>query len=200
MLGRWFLAPALLLAACGPLVQVGGNAPKPEALYTLSAEPAGSGQAAPVARGGRVVMVAAPAVTGALQTLRVPVEVGDTRLQYLTGAQWVEAPSKLLQRVVIDRMNASGLTAIGPGVNDGAQRVVASTLRRFGLDARTPGALQAGARVDAVLTDADGRLIATRSFEAVEPVASDQPQAVVQGLNRAANRLAAEITAWAGAS
>lgn len=191
----WLLALAVLPAACGPLVQVGGNAPKPDVLYTLTADSAPIAAAAP-AQAGRVIVVTPPALTGAVQTLRVPVEVGDTRLQYLTGAQWVESPGKLLQRVVVDRMTAAGLTAVGPGVGNGAGRVIATTIRRFGLDARAPGALRAVARIDAVMTDTDGRLLATRNFDVAEPVADDQPQTVIEGLNRAANRLAGEMAGW----
>ncbi|MDT7933803.1 MAG: ABC-type transport auxiliary lipoprotein family protein [Sphingomonadaceae bacterium] len=190
--------PALMaLAACGPIVQVGGNAPKPDVLYTLRAEPAA---AAPAAATGRVVIVGPAAVPGELQTLRVPVIVGDTRLQYLTGAQWVEPPARLVQRLLIDRMTAAGLTALAPGPADAPDRVVGVTLRTLSLDARASGRFAAVARLDATLVDRSGRLIGSRSFEARESVADDTAPVVIEGLNRAANRAAAEIAEWTAAS
>ncbi len=94
------LGMLLALVACGPLVQIGGNDKPPEALLTLRAETLGApSQAIDPAR---TLSIATPSVPGAIQTLRLPVTVSDTEVQYLKAANWVEQPAKLFQRLLAD--------------------------------------------------------------------------------------------------
>ena len=74
------LALVALVAACGPLVQVGGGGKPPGSLFVLRAPPPPPpGNVAPRA----TVLVEQPTVVGTLQTLRVPVIEADTRVTYL---------------------------------------------------------------------------------------------------------------------
>ena len=191
--------PLLLLgltAACGPLVQIGGNSPRPDALYTLSAPPpaavpAGLGPI-DMAQAGTVDM---PSVPGALQTLRIPVTVSDTSIQYLTGAQWAEQPNRLFQRLLADRLSASGIGVVDQRSSGqtGGRRLTGQLLA-FGVDVR--GARQVHVRYDAQLAGADG--VRQRRFEREVPLGNVEGADAAVALNAAANAIAAEVAQWVG--
>ena len=189
------LATLALLVSCGPLVQIGGNDAPPAMLLTLRAT------ATPVATAPATtpvtVMVLPPAAAGALQTLRLPVTVGDVELQYLVGATWSEQPNRLFRRVLADTIVARGLIVIDPrGPSPRADMTLSGTLADFGLDVRVAANPQVNVRYDAVLNSTNGTLIAARRFEASAPVASKSPAVVGAALNDAANRVAGEVADW----
>ncbi len=184
----------LMLAACGPIVQVGGNAPRPDAVYTLStapptAVPAGT---APIDM-ARAVTVDTPSMPGALQTLRIPVSVSDTAIQYVKGAQWSEQPNRLFQRVLADTLVHAGISVVDQrSSGQTAGRRLTGQLMAFGLDVRE--GLQVRVRYDATLAGPDG--VRQRRFEREAPVGSAEGADVALALNGAANRVAADVAAW----
>ena len=191
---RLFLLLPLLAAACGPLVQVGGNTQRPDAVYTLSAAPpiAVPAGAAPVDM-TKAVTIDTPSVPGALQTLRIPVTVSDTAIQYVKGAQWSEQPNRLFQRLLADTLVHSGVVVIdqrSSGQTGG--RRLTGQLMAFGLDVRD--GRQVRVRYDATLAGPDG--IRQRRFEREAPVGSADGADVALALNGAANRVAADVAAW----
>lgn len=191
---RLFLLLPLLAAACGPLVQVGGNTQRPDAVYTLSAAPpiAVPAGAAPVDM-TKAVTIDTPSVPGALQTLRIPVTVSDTAIQYVKGAQWSEQPNRLFQRLLADTLVHSGVAVIdqrSSGQTGG--RRLTGQLMAFGLDVRD--GRQVRVRYDATLAGPEG--IRQRRFEREAPVGSADGADVALALNGAANRVAADVAAW----
>jgi len=192
------LAAAALLASCGPIVQIGGNDAAPDALLTLRAE-AANAPARPV-DASRTLAIVQPTVPGAIQTLRLPVTISDTQVQYLKAANWIEQPARLFQRLLADVVGArAGVTLLDPRQADVAPaRRLTGELREFGLDVR--GTPQVRVRYDALLTGADGRPVAARGFEATRPVATQAPADVGAALNDAANAVAGEVAAWIAAA
>ena len=192
------LALLLALGACGPLVQIGGNAEPPEALLTLRADTLGapSGAIDPA----RTLLIAQPSVPGALQTLRLPVTTTDTEVQYLQKANWVEQPSKLFQRLLVDTIGArGGVLVLSERQSDvAAARKLTGQLLEFGLDVR--GSPQVRVRYDALLSGAKGEPVAARRFEAAIPVAAEDGATVGAALNAAANQVAGEVAAWVTAA
>lgn len=186
---------AFALAACGPLVQIGGNAPPPQSLLTLSATASPRAYAGP-ARPGETIGVDIPAVPATLQTTRVPVATSAIEVTYLVGATWAEQPNRQFQRLLADTLAASGAPVIDQRQSSIAPaRQLTGTLRDFGLDVRDAAAPQVRIRYDAQLTGPKGA-VALRRFEASEPAAVQTPTAVAAALNRAANRVAAEVADW----
>ena len=188
------LGPALLLAGCGPLVQVGGNTPRPESLYTLSAPPPASVPAGlqPINM-TKAVTVDMPSVPGALQTMRIPVTVSDTSIQYVTGAQWSEQPNRLFQRLLADTLAARGVGVVDQRSSGqtGGRRLTGQLLA-FGADVR--GGQQVHVRYDAMLAGPDG--VRQRRFEREVPLSSINGATVTTALNQAANSVAADVAAW----
>lgn len=194
MMQHALLLVPLLLAACGPVVQVGGNTPRPDAVYTLSAAspaavPAGT---APIDM-ARAVTVDTPSMPGALQTLRIPVTVSDTAIQYVKNAQWSEQPNRLFQRLLADTLVHSGVAVVdqrSSGQTGG--RRLTGQLMAFGLDVRDGRHVRV--RYDATLAGPDG--VRQRRFEREAPVGSADGADVALALNAAANRVAADVAAW----
>ncbi|WP_310497711.1 ABC-type transport auxiliary lipoprotein family protein [Sandarakinorhabdus sp.] len=192
------LPPVLLILAlsgCGPLVQIGGNTPAPEALLTLSAAAVPRPYGGPAAV-GETLSVAVPSVPAVLQTLRLPVTTSSVETSYLAGASWAEQPARQFQRVLADTLTADGQAVIDARTGAvPAARQLTGTLRSFGLD--VSGAAVVRVRYDAQLAGPRGNgSVAIRRFDTEEPVSSQTPAAVAAALNRAANRVAADVAAW----
>jgi cholesterol transport system auxiliary component len=188
------LIALLLLAGCGPLVQIGGNAPTPDALYTLTATAAAAVPAgqAPVAL-ATAVSVDIPAVPGALQTLRIPVTVSDTSMQYVKTAQWLEQPNRLFQRLLADTLTHGGIAVIDQRSSGtmGGRRLTGQLLA-FGVDVR--GSPMVKVRYDATLAGPGG--VRQRRFEREAAVAAVDGAEVAAALNGAANAVAADVALW----
>lgn len=181
------------LVGCGPIVQVGGNAPAPTTLLTLSTTAQPRPYSGPATG---TLGIAVPAVPAALQTLRLPVVTGATALSYLEGATWAEQPNRQFQRLLSDTVAADGQAVIDMRTGNLAPaRTLTGTLREFGLD--VSGSPVVRVRYDAQLAGPRGSgAVAMKRFEASEPVVSQQPLAVAAALNRAANRVAGDVSAW----
>lgn len=191
---RATLALLLLLGACGPLVQVGGNSPRPDATYTLTAEPPVAVPAGvqPVDR-ARAISIDLPTVPGALQTLRVPVTISDTAIQYVQGVQWSEQPNRLFQRLLADTLVHNGIAVIDVRSSGQAGgRRLTGQLMTFGVDTR--GDRMARVRYDATLAEAGN--IRQRRFEREVPLNDMQADAVAAALNSAANAVANDVAKW----
>ncbi len=193
---------AAVLAGCGPLVQIGGNDKAPPSLLALraTAVPA-AGATSGTTDARATVLVLVPAVPGTLQTLRLPVTMTDTTVEYLTGATWAEQPNREFQRVLADTLAAKGIPVLDPRQSTAAGgRTLSGTLLDFGLDVRNPAAAVVRVRYDAALTGVGVKgsapPFATRRFDASVPVATQNPTDVAIALNTAANQVAADVAAW----
>ena len=186
------IVAAFALAACGPLVQIGGNAKPPVSLLTLRA----TAQPESGARPGKFTIgVEVPSVPGPLQTLRIPVVTADTQVTYLKAATWAEQPNKQFARVLADTLSAHGFGVVDLGQSANApQRRLTGQLLDFGLDVRNPSQPVVRVRFDAQLSAP----LSLQRFDATEPVQDQSPEAVAAALNRAANRVAGEVAAWVG--
>lgn len=189
-------AGVALLAGCGPLVQIGGNAKAPVALLTLRASAVPSERSRTVDT-ARTFSVVTPTVPGPLQTLRLPVITKDTEIAYLTGATWAEQPNKQFARVIADTLQSRGVAVLGPRSSGaGATRLLSGQLVDFGLDVRDPGQPKVILRYDALLTGDGGKTLGLKRFDQSVPVSSQDPGTVAAALNTAANAAAGEIADW----
>jgi len=145
---------------------------------------------------GQAVTIATPLVSKELRTVRVPVQINPTDVQYVTNLQWVDTPDRLFQqlleetirrttnRVVLDARQA----ALDPGL------VVTGSLQRFGYDAASG---QAVVVYDGSLSTAGGTHVEARRFVANVP-ADGSAASVGPALNRAANQVALDVAKWIG--
>jgi cholesterol transport system auxiliary component len=187
---------AAALAGCSLSSLTGGGGKPPLTLQTLTAEAADPGNVIRNAATGQAVTIETPLVTNELRTVRVPVQLSPTDVQYVTNLQWVDTPDKLFQnlveetvrrttnRVVVDP-NQAGLD---PGV------VLHGELERFGYDAQTG---QVTVVYNGSLSSPDGASVQTRRFVASAP-ADGTGASVGPALNHAANEVAQQVAQWIG--
>lgn len=189
-----FLAAALGACSLGGLL--GGGAKPPSYLLTLTPEVPDPGAIARAAGAGQAVTVAVPVTPKELNTVRVPVQVSPTVVQYVPGVQWVDTPDHLFERLVAETVRRTtnrvvldpNQTTLDPGV------VITGQLQRFGYDAQTG---QVVVQYDAALSTAGGSAVQTRRFTATAP-ADGTAATVGPALNRAANQVALDVAKWIG--
>lgn len=190
------VALALVVGGCSVSGLLGGGGKPPATLLTLTTEAPATGEFTRAAASGQSVTVNAPVISKELRTVRIPVQVTPTDIQYVTNAQWVDTPDKLFadllaetirrrtNRIVLD----PNVTGLDPGL------VVAGQLQSFGYDAATG---QVVVRFDGTVSTAGGTRVETRRFEATAP--SDGTSATIgTALNRAANEVAYKVADWIG--
>tara|TARA_R110002110_G_scaffold92387_4_gene241082 strand:+ start:1172 stop:1771 length:600 start_codon:yes stop_codon:yes gene_type:complete len=197
MMRKFGLSTAVcLLAACAALggcVSFGGAEPPPS-LLSLSPDQklsAGAMQSGPQA--GSLV-VALPAAPQKLNTIRVPVQTAGTGIAYLKEAVWVDKPARLFQDLLSETIAARNGRLVLTAAEAGglAETYVTGELVNFGLDGPS---LTVTVTYDAVKMTKDKPVVKKR-FEASESVFAAEPGPVGEGLNRAANKVAADVAEW----
>jgi cholesterol transport system auxiliary component len=196
LLSRHFAPVALALTLGGCAGLLGGGGKPPPYLFTLTADAPDPGAIVRTAGAGQAVTIAVPVVPKELNTVRVPVQVSPTVVQYVPNLQWVDTPDHLFKNLVAETVRrTTGRVVLDPGestLDPGI--VVAGQLQRFGYDAQTG---QAVVEYDAALSTAGATQVQTRRFTATVP-ADGSSTTVGPALNRAANQVALEVARWIG--
>ena len=190
------IALAATLGGCSLGGLLGGGAKAPTTLLDLTPEAANPGQITRTVNAAQAVTIGVPVVAKELRTVRVPVQVSPTDVQYVADLQWIDTPDRLFQalvaetvrrttsRVVLDPQQA----ALDPGL------FVTGELQHFGYDAQTG---QVIVTYDGTLSTEGGTRVEARRFTAT--AAADGTAATVgPALNRAANQVATEVARWIG--
>jgi cholesterol transport system auxiliary component len=188
-------ATAVTLAACLAGCSLMGGGKAPPYLFTLTPEaaPAATVRSAAV---GQTVTIRTPVIAKELRTVRVPVQVSPTVIQYVSNFQWVDTPDKLFQRLVEETVRRTtsrvvldpDQSALDPGL------VVTGQLNRFGYDAQQGMVV---VQYDASLATQGGTHVETRRFEASLP-ADGTSTTIAPALNQAANQVATQVAQWIG--
>lgn len=191
-IARKFVAVATLGLLAGCVNFGGAEAPPFLLALTPSAEIADGSVVSAQKSAALVVDVATAGQK--LNNLRVPVETPGTGVAYLKDAFWVDKPVILFRDLLAETIAArNNRLILSPAQAGGkAETYLSGDLVDFGLNASS---------LDVIVTfDAtkirDGQPIEKRRFQAVEPVGLAEAAPVAQGLNRAANKVAAEVADW----
>jgi cholesterol transport system auxiliary component len=190
-----YVLVAAALASCSLSSLTGGGGKPPVVLQTLRPEAADPGAMTRSAAAGQAVTIETPVISNELRTIRVPVQISPTDVQYVTNLQWVDTPDKLFQNLVEETVRRTtnrvvlnpNQTGVEPGV------VLRGQLERFGYNAQTG---QVEVAYDAIMS-ATGAEVQTRRFVANVPADGTGPS-VGPALNRAANQIATEVAQWIG--
>src|SRR6478735_2912412 len=94
------LAAALSGCSVSSLLGGGSSSKPPATLQTLTAEVPDPGAIARTAAAGQAVTVAIPAMSKELKTLRVPVQLTPTDVQYVSNFRWIDTPDRLFQQLL----------------------------------------------------------------------------------------------------
>ena len=190
------IALASLVCGCSLSSVLGGGGKPPATLLTLTPEIPAPGEFERAANAGQAVTINTPVTSKELHSVRVPVQVTPTDVQYVTDAQWVDMPDRLFQDLLSEtvrrRTNRVVLDPRQTGLDPGL--IVSGELHRFGYDAASGQAL---VRFDAALSTLGGTRVETRRFEASAPT-DGSPRTIGPALNRAANEVAIKLADWSG--
>ena len=196
---RRLRAPLLLAIAAVSLsgcIGLGGKTPP--FLLSLDADAAPSAGGARTAAEAATLTILIPTAPQKLRTTRIPVQQDDASVTYVKDAQWVEAPSRLFQRLVSETVAArtsrvvldEGQYLTAPGEQ------LAGQLMEFGVDARSNEVVVA---YQAMLVSAGGKTVTQRRFEVREPIGGKvEARPVGEALTRAANKVAVDVAGWLG--
>jgi cholesterol transport system auxiliary component len=183
------------LGGCSIGGLLGGGKP-PTYLVTLSPEAPEPAQMVRSASAGQAVTIGTPSTAKELRTVRVPVQVNPTDIQYVANLQLVDTPDRLFadllsetvrrttNRVVLDPRQSN----LDPGV------AVTGELQRFGYDTASG---QVVVQFDGSMIAAGSNGVQTRRFTATAP-ADGTAATVGPALNRAANQVAQQVAQWIG--
>jgi len=191
------IALAWSLGGCSLGGLLGGAKP-PTTLVTLTPQAAEPEQIARTAAAGQSVTIATPTVARELSTVRVPVQVSPTDIQYVANLQLADTPARLFANLVGETVRRTtnrvvldfGQTTLDPGLQ------VTGALQKFGYDAASG---QVIVQYDGALSTAGGSRVETRRFTAAVP-SDGTAGSVGPALNRAANQVAGEVAQWIGGS
>lgn len=185
------LSAVLALSAC---VSFGSKAPPQLLVLTASETVAGGTIKSGEAKDALVVLI--PDAPRKIETTRVPVQIDDSSIAYLKDAVWADKPTRLMQSLLSETIRAKTgrLVLNEPDTSGKAEQFLSGELAEFGISA---GGSEAVVVYDAVKL-VKGKAVETRRFEAREPVAAVEPIYAGSALNKAANRVAAEVATWVG--
>lgn len=199
MTRRLYAAPLLaLLSAVSLSACVSFGAKPPPFLLTLDADATPTAGEARTAADAATLTILIPTAPQKLRTVRIPVQQGAGSVAYVKDAQWVEAPSRLFQRLLSETVSArtsrvildEGQYLTAPGEQ------LAGQLMEFGVDERTNEVVVV---YQAMLVSTAGKSVTQRRFEAREALGGKvEAKATGAALTRAANKIAADVAGWLG--
>lgn len=189
------VATALMLSLTGCGGLLGGGKP-PATLFSITPDAAEPASIVRSSAPGQAVTIGTPTVARELGTVRVPVQVSPTNVEYVAKMQLVDTPPNLFASLLAETVRRTtnrivldpGQATLDPGL------VVNGTLQRFGYDAATG---QVVVTYDGALSTNGGNRVETRRFTASSP-ADGTSTTVGPALNIAANQVAREVAQWVG--
>jgi len=140
--------------------------------------------------------VTEPTVVGALDSERIVVRPMPTEITYLGKVQWSDRVPKLVQARLIDAFRNTGrVKSVGlPGGAVDNDIGLVTDLQDFQIDAET-GLAEVTISVR-IVSDRTGRVIASRTFTATEPVSGSKADDMVAAMNAAFGKAAVDIVVW----
>ena len=192
-MGQLALMVALpfVVAGCISVGIGGGGKPLPSLITLSPAARAPAGQTLS-SQTADALVVLEPEVDHTLDTTRVPVQVDDDAVSYLTGAAWVDQPRRLFQTLLIETIRARGKRLVLDENLPQVRISLSGRLATMGYDARSRSVI---VRFDALRVGRDGVTI-SRRFEAVEQGIAPVASAITPALNVAANDVAGQVADW----
>ena len=185
------VALPLVAAGCITVGIGGGGKPLPSLATLTPVLQAPAGQTLS-SKSADALVVLEPEVDHTLNTTRIPVQVDDYAVSYLTGAVWVDQPRRLFQTLLIETIRGRGKRLVLDENLPQVRISLSGRLAAMGYDARSQSVL---VRFDALRVARDGTTVGRR-FEATEKNIAPLASAVTPALNAAANDVAVQIADW----
>ena len=150
-------------------------------------------------RSARSLLVLLPTAPAAITSDRILIRQDPLSVTYLPDARWSADVPQMVQSVLIQSLAATGrLGYVGvQGAGPVPDTVLLTRIDAFDVAALSDGSFQARITCElTVLRDRDQRVLGTRRFAQVLPVASDQTTVVVRAFQQLLDGLLADAVPW----
>jgi cholesterol transport system auxiliary component len=193
LLRNGILARAGLVAVLAGVLAACGSTQAKNDTFALSAIASAEGPSAK----NRQILVPQPSALKALDSEQIVIRPSMSEIQYLAGAQWSDALSKMVQAKLVQAFENSGrLGGVGmPGQGLAIDYQIVTDIRSF--EVQTAGGNRAVVEISAkLLNDRNGTVRAQKVFRATAPVGGAGNPAFVKALDAAFATVTADIVGW----
>lgn len=198
-LGTYSLAATMLaavtIAGCTGNI-LPGAANDPPKLYVLTPKNTFTDQMPTVEW---QLTIALPIADAALNTARIALRHNPISLEYYARANWVDTAPQMIQTLLVESFENSGkIVSIGrQSVTLRADYSLLTDLREFQAEYLSDGPPRVRVRLNAKLVRMPQReIVATETFEFLEPAASSDLEAVVSAFDVALGKTIKRIVNW----
>lgn len=185
----------VLLSACtGNLLPGAGN--DPPSLYVLTPKTTFTEDLPKV---DWQLTIPLPVADAALNTARITLRQNPISLEYYARANWVDTAPQMIQTLLVESFENSGkIVGVGrQSVTLRADYSLLTDLREFQAEYLGGGPPRVRVRLNAKLVKMPQRtILATETFEFLEPAASSDLQAVVSAFDIALGKTLKRIVEW----
>ncbi|MCG2633527.1 MAG: ABC-type transport auxiliary lipoprotein family protein [Gammaproteobacteria bacterium] len=185
----------LLLSACSPSLLMQKTPPVSRYLLEWT-----DTQAVPAKAGGLSLRLSSITSAPGFDEPRIVYVRTPSQLEYYLYHRWVDAPARMLEPLLMRMLEQSGLFRAVVGADTPVRADLELRVELLQLQQLfTPEGSEVQLSVNInLLNPAEARLIASRLFSMVEPVAEPTPYGSVQAANRATARLLVAIRSFLG--
>jgi len=188
------LALLLVLGGCTSIIP--GADRKPPQLYEL--RPTGS-FAAKLPRIRAQLLVETPTASASLRSSRIAIKMQPTKLGYLADSEWTDLATNLVQTLLVESFDNSGRIAGVARQGSGLRTdfLLKSDLREFHAEMYKGAPARIRIRIHVRLVRWNDRdIVASRTFEAAEPLAIGTNEAIVTGFDAALGGVLKQVVEW----
>lgn len=182
------------LAGCSGLSSI-QSASKPLNTFELTPLPAGT---VPAPRGHRLLEVALPTATGALNNDRIAIKPTPLEIQSLPGARWVNEASEHVQLLLVRSLANSGRFGLvsASGAGPSPDYVLLTDLQAFQAELSEGGASVVIRTTMTLLRGSDGSVVTSRGFSTSAPVADTSAEQVTAAFDAAMTQHLTDVVGW----
>jgi cholesterol transport system auxiliary component len=145
-----------------------------------------------------VLLVTQPKAQAGFDTVRMAYLLRPYEVSYYAYNQWADTPARMLQRVMVENFDKTGLWSAvlqTPGAAPAHYRLDCDNLVLEQQFFSNPSRVRLALRTQLIETKTQS-ILATRSFELFETAPTDDPYGGVIAANQAAAKLIAEMAEW----
>jgi cholesterol transport system auxiliary component len=147
---------------------------------------------------GPLLLVSSPKAWPGYDTARIAYVKEPLRLDYYANNEWADHPSRMLEPLLVNALEATGRFAAVVSTTNGVSGdlrldIEIIHLHQTFLTQPSQGRVAVRAQLVDVARD---RILGTRTFEAAVPAPSDDPYGGIKAINQAVDQILGEITSF----
>ncbi len=189
-----FVLMALMLTACGSLIELPGSGAPPK-LYSLNAA---ADFDPPAQMQDWRILVDEPMASRAIDTDRIAVRPSDIEIKYYANARWSDRAPRLVQNLLIESLENSGAVELAGRGPSGlrAQYLLSGSLVDFQTEYQSGDAVVHIRLKLNLVEQKSGRVLAAKTFEQTQETGV-QTRSVIMTFNDVFGLIQKEAVTWA---